>query len=215
MNKIQRVASQCRNNHCRPLTSKEELAEMAEKLVDPKKLSKLLDLEIRYRKFTMTNVKSDCPLFQQRYLSNKQKMENIVFLMDIHELGLKPFVTMDDLVTAINVNEDVDENLDEKPVNENQKSNVESETPAAPVETSECDAQQVLFTRLSSNDNLQKDEFILGMFENGFYPGQMISDCGGKVDAIFMRHCFQVVPSQHSGSGHPTLTVISSERPAF
>ena len=94
---------------------------------------------------------------------------------------------MDDLVTAVNVNEDVDENLHGKLVNENQESNVESETAAAPVEISECDAQQILSTRLESNDNLQKDEFILGMFEDGFYPGHVISDCGGKVDAIFMN----------------------------
>ena len=57
-------------------------------------------------------------------------------------------MTMDDLVTAGNVNEDVDENLDGKPVDENQESNVESETAAAPVEISECDAQQILSTRL-------------------------------------------------------------------
>ena len=94
---------------------------------------------------------------------------------------------MDDLVTAINVNEDVDENLDGKPINENQELNVESETAAAPVETSECDIQQILSTRLSSNDNLQKDEFILGMVEDGFYPGLVTSDCGDKVDAILMN----------------------------
>ena len=187
MNKIQRVVSQCRNHHCGPLTSKEELAEMAEKVVDPKKLSKLLDLEIRHRKFIMTNVKSNCPLFQKRKLSKEQKMENIGLLMDSHELGLKALTTMDELVTAINVNEDVDENLNGKPVNENQESSVESETAAAPVETSECHAQQILSKRLSPNDNLQKDEFILGMFEDGFYPGQMISDCGDKVDTIFMN----------------------------
>ena len=104
----------------------------------------------------MTNVKSDCPLFQQQKLSNEQKMENIGLLMESQELGLKALAIMDDLVIAINVNEDVDENLDGKPVNENQESNVESETTAAPVETSECDAQQILSTRLSSNDNLQK-----------------------------------------------------------
>ena len=46
MNKIQPVVSQCLNNHCSPLTSKEELPEVAEKVVDLKKLSKLLDLEI-------------------------------------------------------------------------------------------------------------------------------------------------------------------------
>ena len=94
---------------------------------------------------------------------------------------------MDDLVTAINVNQDVDENLDGKPINENQELNVKSETAAAPVETSECDIQQILSIRLSSNDNLQKDEFILGMFEDGFYPGLVTSDCGDKVDAIFMN----------------------------
>ena len=168
MNKIQWVASQCRNNRCEPLTSKEELAEVAEKVVDPKKLSKLLDLEIRYRKFTKTNVKSDCPLFKQQKLSNEQKMENIGLLMDSQELGLKALAIMDDLVIAINVNEDVDENLDGKPVNENQESNVESETTAAPVETSECDAQQILSTRLSSNDNLQKMNLYWEYLKMGF-----------------------------------------------
>ena len=54
---------------------------MAEKVVDPKKLSKLLDLEIRYRKFSMTNVKSNCPLFQKRKLSNEQKMKNFGLVM--------------------------------------------------------------------------------------------------------------------------------------
>ena len=135
----------------------------------------------------MTNVKSNCPLFQQQKLSNKQKIENIGLLIESQELRLKALTTMNNIVTAINVNEDVDGNLDGKPVNENQESNVESETAAAPDEFSEFDTQQILSTRLSSDDNLQKDEFISGMFKDEFYAGQVISDCGDRVDAIFMN----------------------------
>ena len=54
--------------------------------------SRILDLEIRYRKFTMTKVKSDCPLFLQRKLTNEQKIENIRLLMESQDLGLTLFL---------------------------------------------------------------------------------------------------------------------------
>lgn len=94
MNKIQRVVSQCKASHGGPLTTIEELDNIIENTNDEKKLSKILDLEIRYRKFTMTKVKSDCPLFLQRKLTNQQKKENIRLLMECQDLGLKAVATI-------------------------------------------------------------------------------------------------------------------------
>ena len=61
------------------------------------------------------------------------------------------------------------------------------------------DAQQILSTRLSSNDNLQKDEFILRIFEDGLYPRHVIKDCGDKLDAIVMNEAL------FPGSAKPTF----------
>lgn len=120
----------------------------------------------------MTKIKNDCPLFQQRKLSNQQKIENVTLLMESQDLGLKALATMDGLVKAISDNNVCDE---------------EEEAPADNASQPVCDAEQVLSTRLSSQDKLEKVDFILGMFEDGFYPGQVLKDCGSKVDAIFVE----------------------------
>ena len=41
--------------------------------------------------------------------------------------------------------------------------------------------------RLTKSTVLAKDEYILGIFEDGFCPGQVITDYGDSVDAIFMK----------------------------
>ena len=50
MNRIQRVVKQCRSNHGGPISSKEERQNIIATIEDEKALSKILDLEIRYRK---------------------------------------------------------------------------------------------------------------------------------------------------------------------
>jgi len=173
MNRIQRVVNQCRVNHGGPISSKEELQTLVDTIQDEKALGKILDLEVRYRKFTMT--KNDCPLFQQRKLSNQQKIENISLLMESQDLGLRALATMDDLLKAIGDNN----HLEDQETSPDPESNPQQ---------NECDfAEQVLSTRLSPLDTVAKDEFILGMFEDGFYPGQVVKDCNDKVDAIFMK----------------------------
>ena len=179
MNKIQRVVMQCKKNHGGPIVSKEELDEIIASTKDVKKLSKALDLEIRYRKFTMTKVKNDCPLFQQRKLTVDKKIENIHLLMDSQELGLKALATMEDLVTAIHRSDDADNNTNEAEIDD-----VPLQDTVDIATTDE--AVNILSMRLSSQDTLSKDDFILGMFVDGFYPGQVLKDCGEAVDAIFM-----------------------------
>ena len=174
MNRIQRVVRQCKKSQGGPVISKEELAEIVKSTEDPGKLSMILDLEIRYRKFTMTNVKNDCP---QRKIDNNRKIENIHLLMDSQELGLKALATMEDLVNAItdSPETELEENGEDDAENEGAQTNCDT-----------ANAQNILSTRLSTQDKLLKAEFIFGMFEDGFYPGQMLKDCGDKVDAIFM-----------------------------
>ena len=48
--------------------------------------------------------------------------------------------------------------------------------------------EDILSFRLSPQTMLEKDEFIVAMFENeGFCPGQVISDKGENVEGIFMQ----------------------------
>jgi hypothetical protein len=86
-NKIQRVVKQCKVHHNGPFVSNEELDEAVSTVKNSKELNKVLDLEIRYRKFTMTKIKSDCPLFQQRKIDIEQKIKNLKLLMDSHEFN--------------------------------------------------------------------------------------------------------------------------------
>ena len=97
--------------------------------------------------------------------------------MDSQELGLKALATMEDLVNAIT-------DSPETELEENREDGAENDGAQTNCDT--ANAQNILSTRLSMQDKLSKDEFIFGMFEDGFYPGQVLKDCGDKVDAIFM-----------------------------
>ena len=81
VNKVQRVVSQCKKSHGGPLSDIPELHDLVEKFSmndgAEKKLHSVLNLEVRYRKFTMTNVKDICPLFRQKELTVEQKVKNL------------------------------------------------------------------------------------------------------------------------------------------
>ena len=93
---------QCKVHHNGPLVTEEELNEVVISTTNLKELNKLLDLEIRYRKFTMTKIKSDCPLLLQRKINIEQKIKNLKLLMDSQELGSKALAKMSDLAKVIN-----------------------------------------------------------------------------------------------------------------
>ena len=48
----------------------------------------------------MTEVKNDCPLFQQRKINYNLKTKNLKFLMEKHELDLRALATMSDKSAA-------------------------------------------------------------------------------------------------------------------
>ena len=68
---------------------------------DEKHLNGALNLEIRFRKFTLTEVKDTCPLFKQKGLSVSQRVENLETLIN-SQLELRALADMDDLEAAIN-----------------------------------------------------------------------------------------------------------------
>ena len=182
-NKVQRVVRQCKENHNGPLVTKEELDALVSATKDEKVLNKTLDLEIRYRKFTMTKVKNDCPLFLQRKINAEEKVKNLKLLMDSQELGLKALATMTDLVSVIN-GSSLPNDATESPDEETDGADNEVETVN---DDDRATAEDILKLRLTPQTVLTKDEFIVGMFEDGFCPGQVIRDCGEQVDAIFMQ----------------------------
>ena len=92
VNKVQRVVAQCEKSHGGPVSDISELHESVNKFAIndgvEKKLHTILNLEIRYRKFTMTKVKYICPLCRQKGLTVEVKVKNLELLLDSQNIGL-------------------------------------------------------------------------------------------------------------------------------
>ena len=79
--RVIKCVSACKKSHGGPFTAVEELSDLVEKWKGSEKsLHTVLDLEIRFRKFTFFNVKATCPLFKQQGLSVHQKVKNLTTL---------------------------------------------------------------------------------------------------------------------------------------
>jgi len=92
---------QVAKTHNGPLTTKAELEDLVGGWNGSEKaLHSVLDLEIRFRKYTLTKVKLVCPLFKQRGLSIDQKVKNLTALIE-SQLELKTLADMEDLTSAI------------------------------------------------------------------------------------------------------------------
>ena len=64
-----------------------------------------MNLEIRFRKFTLTEVKSTCPLFWQRGLTSEEKLKNLRTLIN-SQLEFRALADMEDLEEAISKADD-------------------------------------------------------------------------------------------------------------
>ena len=62
---------------------------------------KIMNLEIRYRKFTLHTMKESCGLFKQRGLDLTQKLDNLKLLLQASNLTHKTESTMEDLESVI------------------------------------------------------------------------------------------------------------------
>ena len=193
-NSVQKAVKACKEHHNGPIVSEEELSDVVSKTKDLKELHKILNLEIKYRKVSMLKVKASCPLFLQRKLSIEEKVKNIGLLMKSQELGMKALASMSDLAAAIhNRPEANSQNLEGSIVSESLAEDSNSQEPflesAPPKEL--VGEVNTISLRLSERTNLDVDEFVIGVFENGFFPGQIIEDKGKQVRAMFMTEVFR------------------------
>ena len=188
VNKVQRVVAQCKKSHGGPLSDIAELHESVNKFAIngvEKKLHTILNLEIRYRKFTMTNVKDICPLFCQKGLTVEVKVKNLELLLDSQNIGFNANATMDDLKNAIMHVTDENKTEDENE-SENLTTTAATTTDVGPVESlvtmtvdedriAEPDntVERVEQTTLSSFWPPKETEFMLALLEDGFYIGHV------------------------------------------
>ena len=113
-NKIQKVVQQCRESHNGPIESQEELENLCTTFgKDEKSLRSALVFEIRYRKFTVLNIKDDNPLFSQVNLTIDQLKENLKLLLAKTDRTMASTVTMADLEKVIGVGKAIAEPLSE------------------------------------------------------------------------------------------------------
>lgn len=98
-NKVLKLVSKMKESHDGPITTLEELNRVTEKYKD-KELDKILTLEIRFRKMTSTKVKSACPLFKQRNITQELKLMNLKSLVSA-SLNCSTSAEFEDLENAI------------------------------------------------------------------------------------------------------------------
>ena len=144
---------------------------------DEKKLHKALNLEIRFRKFTLTEVKSSCPLFRQKGLTSEEKLRNLSTLIT-SQLEFRALADMEDLEEAISKADD------------DQMTDGSASVACAIEEQSEVNSNVVKEKEvlvLDDGISICPNEFIIAMFEDGPYPGEIISFDDTNVTINFLE----------------------------
>ena len=122
-------------------------------------IHKCLNLEIRFRKYKLNEVKKTCPLFRQKGLSVQQKVKNLEALID-SQLAFKALATMDDLELAINdactQEISVDDTIEEDEA-DNATRRLAVRDGGNPTES-------------SNPEQFKINEYVLVLFEDGAYP---------------------------------------------
>ena len=120
-NKVIKCISDCQKSHNGPIMDTDTLHKLVDNLAgDEKHLNRALNLEIRFHKFTLTEVKDTFPLFKQKGLS-VTRVKNLETLIN-SQLELRALADMDDLEAAIN---EADNDKNNEPDNTPPVSNVE------------------------------------------------------------------------------------------
>ena len=100
-NKLIKCVADCKKSHNGPIIDVDGLETLTENLSsDEMTLQKALNLEIRFRKLSLTNVKDPCPLFRQRGLSIDEKKRNLNTLISSH-VNFCALPSLQDLEIAI------------------------------------------------------------------------------------------------------------------
>ena len=159
-NKILSCIALCKAKHDGPLTTKKDLKKFIQKFEkEEKAFSTSLNLEIRLRKLTMDKVHPTYPLFRVKNLTNKEKIQNLENLIS-SELDFKTMAEMEDLENAIK---------------DKQAQNLIIEK----TETS---------TSFNDQENtFSVGEFVIGLFTDGFYPGEVVRLDENSVTVDFLQ----------------------------
>ena len=186
-NKILQCINACKQKHNGPLTTTEELNNLVNNWeVSEKLLHTSLNLEIRLRKLTYTNIKTTCPLFKQKGLTIKQKVRNLQSLIET-QLDMKTLADMDDLEAAIR----------EEPA-----TTPDSEQNPTLISDDDGDDDEMVCDK---NTEFKKEEFIIGLFTTGIYPGEIVAIDDDYITADFF------VPANLQGEDDKRFWKRSSE----
>ena len=163
-NKVIKCVSECKKSHNGPVDNVEELKMIASKLSsNEKSLHKALNLEIRFRKLTLTDVKATCPLFRQKGLTIYQKVQNLETLIT-SQLEFRALAGMEDLEAAINKG-------DQDLVNEANGNNIQNPEIDAKVHDTVVREDTV---GVDAETLFKEEDFIIGLFVDGPYPGKIV-----------------------------------------
>ena len=172
-NKVIKCISDCQRSHNGPVMDIDALDLIFANLAsDKKQLHKLLNLEIRYRKFNLTEVKSTCPLFRQKGLTITEKTKNLKTLIS-SQLEFRALADVENLEKSIS-KADTDSDIDIL-------SELQDEEQAT--------ASQPKVTEKKENVNLDisSNKFVIGMFKDGPCPGEIISVTDKDVTINFLE----------------------------
>ena len=163
-NKIQRVVEQCRRSHGGPISEEIEVDDILRKFDDDKAKKSALMLEIRFRKFTVLNIKESNPLFKQQNLSVDQLSNNLKLLLKKTDLALASTATMSDLERVL----------------QDDESQVEKESSETTLVQEHDQVSQVWPPAVG--------EHVVVNFEDGWYVGEVkTEDVNGAVDISYMK----------------------------
>ena len=175
-NKLIKCVADCNKSHNRPIIEVDGLQTLTKDLLpDEMTLHKALNLEIRFRKLSLTNVKDTCPLFRQRGLSINEKKRNLKTMIS-SQLNFCALASMGDLDVAI-TEYDVGDGAQRK---DRTVQHLSTETDDMMIPDSESGDKE------EPDDDFKVDEFIIVLFEDGPYPGQMLGSKGDKIKTNFM-----------------------------
>ena len=172
-NKIQRVVQQCRKSHNGPIESQKELENLCAMFdKDEKSLRSALVFEIRYRKFTVLNIKDDNPLFSQVNLTIGQLKENLKLLLTKTDRTMASTVTMADLEKVIGIGKAIVDPLSEDIC---EQQNSEEHASVIPTETNRSQKVSDTVEKLKQVGwPPQLGEHIAASFDSGFYIGEVV-----------------------------------------
>ena len=77
-----KLVNKLKSSHNEPITTLEQLHDIIKIYEDDTiTLDKILTLEIRFRKWSLTKIKATCPLFKQENITRELKIKNVESLI--------------------------------------------------------------------------------------------------------------------------------------